>query len=67
MDEGISDELMEKMAQSLLVGQAILFQTGGSDNLDLVLEKLSSFEGEVIKSDLPDEVVEKINEALKRL
>ncbi|MEP3333187.1 DUF1269 domain-containing protein [Sedimentitalea sp.] len=67
MDEGISDEMMKKTSRSLKEGQAILFLLGGSDNPQLVLDKLSHFEGEVIQSDLSDEVVHKVNEALKQL
>ncbi|WP_068118352.1 DUF1269 domain-containing protein [Tropicimonas marinistellae] len=67
IDEGISDDMMKRTSESLEEGKAILFLLGGTDNPELVLEKLSSFEGEVIRSDLPDTLVQQINEALKQL
>ncbi|WP_171238617.1 MULTISPECIES: DUF1269 domain-containing protein [unclassified Ruegeria] len=64
-DRGIPDDFMKKTARSLEDGRAILFLLGGTENPEMVLEKLSAFEGEVLISDFSDDVVQQINDALK--
>ena len=63
-DVGISDEMMKKTAEALDQDKAILFVMGRTSAPDKVLERLKPFGGEVVRSNLSDDVDQKINAAL---
>lgn len=65
-DAGISDEMMKKTADALEHNKAILFVMGRTGAPDKVLERLATFGGEVVTSNLSDDVDQKINEALAK-
>ena len=55
-DVGISDEMMKKAAAALDDERAILFVMGRTGAPDKVLERLQPFGGEVVTSNLSDDV-----------
>ena len=63
-DAGISDEMMKKTADALEHDKAILFVMGRTGAPDKVLERLVPFGGEVVTSNLSDDMDKKINDAL---
>ena len=65
-DAGISDEMMKKTADALEHDKAILFLMGRTGAPDKVLERLAPFGGEVVTSNLSDDMDKKINDALAK-
>lgn len=65
-DVGISDDMMKKTADALDHDKAILFVMGRTGAPDKVLERLSSFGGEIVTSNLSEDVDKQINEALAK-
>lgn len=63
-DAGISDEMMKKTADALENDKAILFVMGRTGAPDKVLERLAQFGGEVVTSNLSEDMDKKINDAL---
>lgn len=63
-DAGISDEMMKKTSEALDHEKAILFIMGRTGAPDKVLERMKEFGGEVVTSNLSEEVDKKINDAL---
>ena len=63
-DAGISDEMMKKTAEALDSNKAILFIAGRTGAPDKVLERLKPFGGEVVTSNLSEDMDKKINDAL---
>lgn len=63
-DAGISDEMMKEAGAAIHGGKAILFILGRSNSPDAALERLSSFGGTVVHSNLSEEADASINQAL---
>jgi uncharacterized membrane protein len=63
-DAGISDEMMKKTADALDADKAILFVMGRTGAPEKVLERLARFGGEVVTSNLSEDMDKKINDAL---
>ena len=57
---------MSKTADALDSDKAILFVMGRTGAPDKVLERLAPFGGQVVTSNLSDDMDQKINEALKK-
>ncbi|PRY19788.1 putative membrane protein [Aliiruegeria haliotis] len=65
-DAGVSDEMMKETSAALDDGKAILFVLGRTEAPEKVAERLRTYGGTVVTSNLPKEIDEKINNALKK-
>ena len=65
-DYGINDDMMRELAADMDAGRAALFVLVRNVSADKVLKHLSKFDGNVLKSSLPDEFEAKLQQVLDK-